>query len=781
LRSKKNIFFIFVLLTIFGTTFGINIGLLEISGNFSVSTEEILSIITKCHEGNDVTYADIDRDIFNIKDMGYFQDVKFTLSNYINNSQILRIELQEYPIVKEVQINISGPGLISKKTLEEYVTVETDKALNFKRLIRTQNALKNQYLMSGYQLLEIKNNVQEDEFGSYLPEGVLIIDIWEYALYDIVLKGDIGDIRYEEVKEILDIRLLKDYYNDFFRLFLIKKKNYPSNTELQMAFSRLYNTGLIGPETNVDFENHPEPLETGEHVTNIVVTIQLNPVVADKQPLSSLSIEGNSLIPSNLLIESLRSTLDDQINLINVLRDVQKIKKIYEDNGYPLVVITPKYYKSEERLTFKVTEGVLKDYRIEGLTKTREDLVTREISFKKDQPITMRELRQTYINLNKTGYFSSINLEPLGISANSTAVTIIVKLQEMENNVEINTGISLDPSNKGDSIIQRINGKIGLSLKNPMGQGQTISVNTILGKYPSISLGYNVSSIFRSPIDAGLSISYGKNFNERTLEIDDPSTDTNIATNVTYESEDFTIRPNVSYRIDDFQKVGMDITWGKFVNFNFSTDEASFTNQIAKEGMRLILGGDYQYDRRDDLISPNEGYLFKTRAEWSLPFAFVTDHWLRLNESISGFYSPWENQIFAGRFVSAQIPWEDEDDPINYSIGGPNNIFIRGIDYQRGVRVNYVNAINLEYRYRFVNTNNLSIEFSVFNDNAVGWNDFNEIFDSKLYSSLGFGFRFNIPGFGVLRLDVPWDFSPYLISSQGPQWGGITFGYGQMF
>lgn len=781
MRPKRIVLLTLSFFAVIGLSFGINIGLLEITGNITISTEEILQVITKCHQGNEVTYADIERDIFNVKDMGFFQDVKYTLSKYSEDSQILSIQVIEYPIVSDVQLKISGPGLVSKKTLEEYISIETGKALNYKKLIRTQNSLKNQYIMAGYQLLEIKNNVQEYESEIFLPNGVLKIEIWEYALYDIILKGDFGDIQYEEVKELLDLRLLKDYYNDFFRLFLIKKNYYPSNSELQMAFSRLYNTGLIGPETNVDFENHPQPLETGEHVTNLVVTIQLNPVVPDKQPFRTLTIEGNTLVPSFELTDNLKSVNDSEINLMNVLRDVQRIKAVYEENGYPLVVITPKYYKSEERLTFKVTEGILKDYRIEGLTKTRKDLVEREISFNKNKPVTMRELRQTYINLNKTGYFSSINIEPLGISANSTAVTIIVKLQEMENNVEFKTNVTFDPKYGGETVIQNIYGKIGLALKNPMGQGQTIDVSTTLGKYPNISLGYNVRSVFSSPIDAGISLSYGKNFNQRTLEINDPSTETNIATVVTFESEDFTIKPNISYRIDDFQNVGMDITWGRFKNFGFSTDDASFTNQIAKEGVKLILGADYQYDRRDDLFSPNEGFVFNTRAEWSLPFEFVTDHWIRLNESISGFYSPWENHIFAGRFISAQIPWEDEDDPINYSVGGSNNIFIRGIDYQRGIRANYISAINLEYRYRFVNTNNIAIEFSLFNDNAMGWNKFSEISNSKLYSSLGFGFRFNIPGFGVLRLDVPWDFSPYLISSEGPKWGGITFGYGQMF
>src|SRR6056297_1522160 len=122
-----------MLFALIGVGFGINIGLLEISGNVTIDTDEILSIISKCHEGNGVTYADIERDVFNIKDMGYFQDVKYSLNTYTTDTQILRIEIVEYPIVREVNLKISGPGLIPKKTLEEYLTVETGKALNYKR------------------------------------------------------------------------------------------------------------------------------------------------------------------------------------------------------------------------------------------------------------------------------------------------------------------------------------------------------------------------------------------------------------------------------------------------------------------------------------------------------------------------------------------------------------------------------------------------------------------------------------------------------------------------
>jgi outer membrane protein insertion porin family len=465
--------------------------------------------------------------------------------------------------------------------------------------------------------------------------------------------------------------------------------------------------------------------------------------------------------------------------LIDVLRDAQRIKSIYEKAGYPMVVVTPKYDDQTGELVFKISEGFIADYRIQGLTKTREDLVRREIVFKKGDAITLKDLQQTYVNLNKTGYFGSVNIEPLGLSANSTDVTILVKLNELENNIEFKTNIVFDPKVGGESLIQNIYGKIGLKLKNPMGQGQTIDVSTTLGKYPSIGLGYSVTGVFSSPIDAGINVTYGKNFNSKTLTLDN-STDTANSTTVTYESENFTIKPSLSYRIDDFQTIGADFTWGRFKNYHYSTTDASLTSQIPTDGLTSVLGLSYGFDSRDNYFSPNYGIYFTARADWSLPFDFVTEHWFKISESISGYYSPWENHVFAGRFVSAQIPWE-EGNPVNYVIGGGNNAFIRGIAYDRGINVNYIGALNLEYRYKFVNMNSLGVEFALFNDNAIGWDGFMNNSNSKFYSSAGFGVRFNVPGFGILRLDVPWDISPSLWGSEGPKWGGISFAYGQMF
>gem|GEM_PF-353891 len=784
--TSRSVIMTFILLLIVSLSgFSFKIGMLEIRGNYTISNEEIMSVIDNCREGNDVNYSQIEKDIFNIRDMGYFQDVKYELSNYVENTKVLTIDVVEYPVVSEVTLKVEGPGLLSKKELEEFIVVETGKALDFKKLIRSKNAIKNQYITSGYQLLEIKDNIDRTDNGVFIPGGKLEIVVWEYGLYDLVLKGDLGDITYEEVKEILDLRFFKDYYEDFWKFFLIRKNYYPSKSELQMALSRLFNTGLIGQNTKVDFDNLPEPLENGEHVTNLVIDVELNPVVPDGETLTAVSIQGNNLLASSEIIKELRSTGDMNTVLIDVLRDVQKIKQLYEDAGYPMIVVNPVYNSDEDSLTFRITEGILKDYRIQGLTKTREDLVRREITLEKGKPIEMKELKQTYANLNKTGYFSSINLEPVGLSKNSNEVTLIVKLKELENNVEFRTNVTFDPRYGGDNIIQNIYGEIGLGLINPLGQGQRIDVSSTLGKFPSISLGYNVTSVFSSPIDAGINVTYGKQAGRTTMEYTPPSTDTQASTVVNYQSDNFTIKPSLSYRIDDLQKISTDFTWGMYKRYNYETDDATVTqlinNQLTeddKKGLISIFGLGYQFDTRDDLLDPNYGILFKARGEYSVPWA--SEHWFRLEESITGFYSPWENHIFGGRLISTQIPYEDGD-PIDYTIGGSGNKFIRGINRDFAISQNYVAGLNLEYRWRFVDNNTLSVAFAAFNDNALGWDDFSKIGESKLFSSVGLGVRFNVPGFGVLRLDIPFDVSPSLWGDGAPIWGGISFGYGQMF
>lgn len=752
--------------------FAIKIGFLEIVGNYYISLEEIIATLAKCKEGSTVTLADIDSDIFRLRDLGVFQDVKYRTATYIADTVTLTFEVLEYPFVKEFKVNIDGPKLVDTQNLNEVILIENNKVLNYKKLFRTVSAIKTFYMNGGYSTVEVVDNLQKTPAGVILPDQILVLTIREYGLNDIVLKGELGDITYSEVKTLMNLRLFKDFYQDFWRWLRIKSKYYPTVTDYQLALSKLYSTGLLGPQTKYDFEILESPLEKGEYAVNLVLTVQLNPLVPKDRTVEQVKFRGNSLLNEETIKKGLRSLYNSKTVLIDVLRDNQTIKKTYEEWGYPYTIVSASYDEKDKTLYFEITEAVITEIRLEGLQKTKEYLVWSEVRLKPGNFIPMKDLKQTYINLNRTGYFDAVNIEPLGFSAGSTATVLIINLTEAANNITVNAGISYDPRNAGTTFAQKIYGTLKLALINPFGYGQRIDFSATLGKYPILDFGYSIASIFGSPIDAGVTLGYSNQQKFRMI--------TEIGTNVFYDEENYTITPNLAFHIDDFQTISTSFSWGQFARKNFiPTEDATILNSLPQKGTISTLSLTYTFDSRDDTADPQEGINAFARADFSLPFA--SDPWFRLQENFSIFYSPFDyRHTFAGRLYFGQTLW-DPNGVLSYTLGGANNFLIRGVNYLRSLNVEHFGLLNAEYRFRLTQAEGLGVSFAAFLDSAVGFNDFSSITLDNWLVGVGGGVRFTVPGFGILRLDIGWDISPALWGQGGPQWGGFHFGFGQMF
>ncbi|HRW92300.1 MAG TPA: BamA/TamA family outer membrane protein [Thermotogota bacterium] len=776
----------FLLLLVAMSGFSIKIAMVELVGALTVPREQILGVIQYCKEGNDVTYANIESDLFQLTDLGYFQNVQYRLTDYAGDTKIITFEFEEYPYVREVKVKLEGPKLLDMKTIQtDYMLLEENKALNYKKLIRTMNGIKNFFITSGYTTIEVFNNLQRGPEGSSIPDNILEITVREYGLYDIVLTGELGDITYEEVKELMGLRLIKDLIDDFWKWLKNEKKYYPTTLDYQMALSRMFSTGLLGESTGYRFDVIEQPLENGMYGVNLVLDIRLNPVVPEGQPISQIVFTGNSLLPSSELIKGLRSSLYPQTVLMDVLRDAQHIKKVYEEEGYPYTIVTPRYDKNSGVLTFSVSEGFVGEVRLQGLQKTQEYLVWPHIRLKPGNAIKMSDLRQTYINLNRTGYFESVDIDSAGFSPTSTRTVLIVNLVENTTSVTVNAGVSFDPRNAGDSIAQQIYGKISLSLVNPVGRGQSISLSAVLGKYPNFSLSYGIDRVFGSPFDAGISLDYQNQLDYRTVQYGSDG-DTPVSTMVFFENESYRIIPNLSFHIGDFQTITTDFTWGKYQRAAFSPATLTISDvstpasdYFSTKGDIYTLGLGYTFDKRDDETDPTEGFQFFTRAEWSLPFA--TEPWLKLHESFSLFYSFAPRHTIGGRIFLGQSVF-DKLDVLGFAVGGGNNFFIRGIAPYNATFSKNMAVLNFEYRFRITQEGSFGVQAAAFMDNGIGFDSFGTMdLMEDWRTGIGGGFRFNIPGFGLLRLDVGWDFSPMVWQSGGPKWGGIYFGFGQMF
>ena len=740
-----------------------SIGLVEIAGNTTIPTYEIQEVIRNTKEGARVTIEQIEQDIFLIEDMGYFQSVSYRLAPYIGDVKMIVFELVEHPFVSDITVRINGSNVVRVADLNPLIQIKKDRAFNHKMLIRSTNAIRTYYSNQGYipQLIEVRTNMEIAPNGQFfIPEGKLEIKVIEYGLYDIQITGEMGDITLQEVKDIMQLELLKDFYADFWRIFRNKAVCYPKLLTLQLALNSLYNTGLYGPETEMYFNALEEPLETGEHGVYLVLKIQLNPVVPKDHPVQEVIIKGNTLLSHAELMPGLRSPYNPTTVLMDVLRDTELMVYRYKDAGYPVVLIHPTYSTSTQTLTFTITESVVQEIRIRGLTKTREDLVMREVRLKPGQPVTERDWVQTYINLNRTQYFSDIRMEPIGFARNSPGTIFVITLEESPYPLTMNAGLTFDPSIEG-SVIQQISGNMSFEWINPTGQGETISLNAVLGRQPEFGFSYAIKNLFGSNFDAGISLNYSRKWDLRYFRDEDERIP------VRFEVDSFRIVPNVGLRIGDFHFLGADVTWG---SFNRHEVPATATT-IAPSGIVTVLGLNYSFDTRDDLTSPTSGYEFYIRGEYSGLGA--TEDWFQMRQFVRGFWTPWRDHTFAGRLFAGEILYNPLE-VLEYKIGGPRSALVRGILDSRSQLGQYALAANMEYRYQIIRQDPVGLGLVGFIDAGMAFNDASEFQFERMLASFGFGMRITIPGFGLLRFDTGWNMRTL-------EWGGFSFGFGQMF
>jgi outer membrane protein assembly factor BamA len=174
------------------------------------------------------------------------------------------------------------------------------------------------------------------------------------------------------------------------------------------------------------------------------------------------------------------------------------------------------------------------------------------------------------------------------------------------------------------------------------------------------------------------------------------------------------------------------------------------------------------YDSRDAFSN--------TRAGWWNEVAYTRE--IRILKNSSNFnqldidlrrYQPipfWDRHILAffslmtlrtGTVGETVAPWQQ------FGIGGTNTIRGWEFAHQKG-KNQFINTI--EYRISIIRPSLLQLpfdinyrgglQFAVFGDLGIGWNEQEQLVASNFIGGGGFGIRFLVPILGMLRLDFGW-------------------------
>jgi len=232
------------------------------------------------------------------------------------------------------------------------------------------------------------------------------------------------------------------------------KVNDPLNEEkLRNDVQAILNLGVF-QDAVVRFDAQPE----GVRVIFVVVE---NPVV------EKIEVKGNTVISTEDVVKALGVQTGAVLNTVSMRAGVRGVEKLYQDKGYVLAHVADVNVSPEGTLTLQIGEGRIETIKIEGLKKTHDYVVRRELLFKQGDVFNVNAVNASLKRLFQLQFFSDVKATPEPASTpDAVNVTVVVTEQKT---ATVSFGV-------GYGTVTGLEGFVGLRDSNFGGNGQAVSL-----------------------------------------------------------------------------------------------------------------------------------------------------------------------------------------------------------------------------------------------------------------------------------------------------------------
>jgi len=223
--------------------------------------------------------------------------------------------------------------------------------------------------------------------------------------------------------------------------------------------------------------------------------------------IEGVSILGNSVFPDSLLIQKITIKGGDPFLRRRIDNSTLNLVTFYADHGYLDAEVQPDIRINSEThralIDFYIIEKsqfAIGGIRLEGLEKTRKNVVMRELVFNPEEVINYSLLLKSQRNIYLTGLFQSVFIRPQpSSSSDSTKKDILIDIKEAMTG-EFNVAL-------GYGSIDRARGKIEIYNNNVRGTSLKLG---LVGKISFIQRGIETS--FTNPWTFGKPVHTDMNF-----------------------------------------------------------------------------------------------------------------------------------------------------------------------------------------------------------------------------------------------------------------------------
>ncbi len=518
-------------------------------------------------------------------------------------------------------------------------------------------------------------------------------------------------------------------------------------------------------------------------------TISLKLIVEENIPVTDFTIEGNTVIGTEELMQHLLPLKGKPQNITAINSAMEKINECYYAKGYILSKIDSIYDDPDGTLNLIITEGKINKILITGNEKTKEYIIERNIMTEPDTVYNENIVKQDLVRLYSTQAFKDVNRTIEVSEEDPDKFDITIELKE-QRTASVSVGGGLD------SAVGAF-GSIGISDNNFRGRNQRVSLTGLIGSGILMS-----DSSIKDHMNYQAEISF---FEPHFL-----NSDNSLMTKLFYRDfgsyhiplaieKRIGVEGTIAHRMKHNPRLSTTFTTGlEYIDLDEggrNTIERLYKAHglnIADRAQQLDGGLFFKvapglaYDSRDTVINPRHGSLASLRYEENIGLDGIE----KTNGRVIGMakkYFPVAKKsslTFTGR-GGLKVHGSDMPEIMAFRLGGPYTI--------RGYRVNGVGtgtsfvmgSAELATPIPFVDR--LKINF-LQNLRVTFWVDAGKVFDPTISSTLynrpvhaitaGMGLKITIPGVGPLSIDygVP-------LTNPGPNGsdhGYFTFGVGDM-
>lgn len=376
----------------------------KVEGN-KVLDKDVILMRTSLKSGDIYTPSKINSDLKKIYALGYFDNVKVVVKDVRGGKEII-FRVSEKPRIQA--ISVLGADAIDKDDILAAVSTKKGAVLNPKVLKDDLNTLREMYRKEGYY--NAKVNYEIDGTGAQARLTLKINEGKKLYIEGIKIEGA-EQVDADEIKSQLALTE-RGWLSWFTKTGVLKEELLDRDAAAIMAFygNRGFVDAKVGqPEVDIK--------EDG-----IYVTFKVSEGIRYK--FGKVRFKGDLIVREDKLrsiIDADDMAADGEYLDRSVLRDDMKsLSEYYSNYGYAYAEANIQFDKHVETKSVDVTFILTKKQKvhirrviIEGNSKTRNNVILRELRLADGDLFSGSKLRRSIVRLNKLDFFSEVDIEPV--------------------------------------------------------------------------------------------------------------------------------------------------------------------------------------------------------------------------------------------------------------------------------------------------------------------------------------------------------------------------------